>query len=109
MDEIKTTPIFKRLKKLDKAFAYKVLENTNAIVELINKKTTINFPNYTNHDIHHSINIINFMYELIKKNIDDFNALELALMIYSAMYHDIGMALEDNEIEKIKSNESKYL
>jgi len=109
MDEIKTTPIFKRLKKLDKAFAYKVLENTNAIVELINKKTTINFPNYTNHDIHHSINIINFMYELIKKNIDDFNALELALMIYSAMYHDIGMALDDNEIEKIKSNESKYL
>ena len=109
MDEIKTTPIFKRLKKLDKAFAYKVLENTNAIVELINKKTTINFPNYTNHDVHHSINIINFMYELIKKNINDFNELELALMIYSAMYHDIGMALDDNEIEKIKSNESKYL
>jgi len=109
LDEVKGTQLYKRLNELNETFASKVLENTNNIVELINKKTTINFPNYTNHDITHSINIINTMYELIKDKIEEFNELELALMIYSAVYHDIGMALDDKEIEKIKSNDSKYL
>lgn len=109
MNSIEDVKLFKKLKKKDKQFASKVLETSNRIEELINKKTTINFPNYTNHDINHSINIMNTMYELIQANIDDFNQLELALMIYAGLFHDIGMSLDDDEISKIKDNTSMYL
>ncbi|WP_419764471.1 MAG: ATP-binding protein [Arcobacter sp.] len=108
MSTIQSTKIYKKLKKLDESFANDVLKNSNSIIELINKKTTINFPNYTNHDIRHSISIINTMYDLIKDN-DDFSALEYALMIYAAIFHDIGMAVDDEEIKKIKNNNSTYL
>lgn len=109
MNAIKDVKLFKKLKKKDKYFASKVLEASNNIEELINKKTTINFPNYTNHDMRHSINIMDTMYELIKQNIDDFNQLELSMMIYAALFHDIGMSINDNEIKKIKNSISKYL
>lgn len=109
MNGIENVKLFQKLKNKDKLSALKVLETSNLIEELINKKTTINFPNYTNHDINHSINILNTMYELIQVNIDDFNQLELALMIYAGLFHDIGMSLSDDEISKIKDNTSKYL
>lgn len=109
MNSIENVKLFKKLKKKDKLFASKVLETSNLIEELINKKTAINFPNYTNHNINHSINIMNTMHELIQANIDDFNQLELALMIYAGLFHDIGMSLGDDEISKIKDNTSKYL
>ena len=109
MNSIENVKLFKKLKKKDKLFASKVLETSNFIEELINKKTTINFPNYTNHDINHSINIMNTMYELIQANIDDFNQLELSLMIYAGLFHDLGMSLGDDEISKIKDNTSIYL
>lgn len=109
MNSIESVKLFKKLKKKNIQFASKVLEASNKIEELINKKTTINFPSYTNHDINHSINIMNTMYELIQSNIDDFNQLELALMIYASLFHDIGMSLGDDEISKIKDSTSKYL
>lgn len=108
MSKLEETKIFKKLKKLDNALASDVLKNSNSIIELINKKTTINFPNYTNHDVRHSISILNTMHDLIKDN-EDFSALEYALMVYSAMFHDIGMTISDDEIKKIKVDDSKYL
>jgi len=109
MSEIKKTKLYKELKKLDKSFANEVLKNSNEIIELINKKTTINFPNYTNHDIRHSIKIMETMYELIKDKTERLSSLEYALMIYAAMFHDIGMAVSDEEITNIKNEDSKYL
>lgn len=59
--------------------------------------------------MNHSFKLMNTMYELIKDNKKDFNALEITLMIYSALFHDLGMAISDEEIENIKNNNSKYL
>lgn len=109
MKELKEIKLFKRLEKLDKDFASQLKKTANKIKELINKKTTINFPNYTNHDMNHSFKLMDTMYELIKDNKKDFKALEIALMIYSCLFHDIGMAMSDDEIKKIKDNTSKYL
>lgn len=109
MKELKEIKLFKRLEKLDKDFASQLKKTANKIKELINKKTTINFPNYTNHDMNHSFKLMDTMHELIKDNKKDFNALEIALMIYSCLFHDIGMAISDKDIEKIKDNTSKYL
>lgn len=109
MKELENINLYKRLEKLDKDFASQLKKTALKIKELINKKTTINFPNYTNHDMNHSFKLMNTMYELIKDNKKDFNALEIALMIYSALFHDLGMAITDEEIENIKNNNSKYL
>lgn len=109
MKELENIDLYKRLEKLDKDFASQLKKTALKIKELINKKTTINFPNYTNHDMNHSFKLMNTMYELIKNNKKDFNALEIALMIYSALFHDLGMAISDDEIENIKNNNSKYL
>lgn len=109
MKELENIDLYKRLEKLDKDFASQLKKTALEIKELINKKTTINFPNYTNHDMNHSFKLMNTMYELIKDNKKDFNALEIALMIYSALFHDLGMAITYEEIESIKNNNSKYL
>lgn len=109
MNELENIELYKRLEKLDKDFASQLKKTALKIKELINKKTTINFPNYTNHDMNHSFKLMNTMYELIKDNKKDFNALEIALIIYSALFHDLGMAISDDEIENIKNNDSKYL
>lgn len=47
------------------------------------------------------------IYDIIEK-VEELNDLEIALLIYAAMLHDIGMAADEEEIEKIKSGELKY-
>lgn len=54
MKELENIDLYKRLEKLDKDFASQLKKTALEIKELINKKTTINFPNYTNHDMNHS-------------------------------------------------------
>ncbi|WP_240417863.1 HD domain-containing protein [Paenibacillus periandrae] len=64
------------------------------------------FPKYTLHDINHSIRIMENMYELIC-DIELHNDLDITILIYSALLHDIGMSVTDEEKVQIKSN--KYL
>lgn len=62
------------------------------------------FPHYTKHDIEHSARVLNYMAELIN-DIDALSELEVALLVYSAILHDIGMAIGDEGIEKIKNDD----
>ena len=61
------------------------------------------FPKYTLHDIDHSVRIIEYIYDLIP-DIEKISDLEIAILIYSALLHDIGMCAHEDELEKIKSN-----
>lgn len=63
------------------------------------------FSNYTQHDVDHSIMITNYMYEIID-DVDQMNDLEISMMIYSALLHDIGMVVTDNEIAGIRQDDS---
>lgn len=63
------------------------------------------FRNYTKHDISHSRNVIEIMYELIEDNVNDLEELELTLLIMAAITHDLGMFATEEEIKKIKSDE----
>lgn len=70
------------------------------------------FSNYTQHDVGHSIRVGNYMYDLVE-DISEMNELEITIMLYSCLFHDIGMVVTDEEIEKIKEDsfediESKY-
>lgn len=84
-------------------------------------KDTINgisgsFNNYTMHNIGHGIRVAKYMEQLAfgidnncEKRMDAFSALEVALLILSAILHDIGMFIRPEDKERIKNNEIKYL
>lgn len=63
------------------------------------------FANYTGHGISHSLNVMDYMFELIDKP-EKLSDLELVVLIYTALLHDIGMVVNDKEIEKIKGNDT---
>ena len=62
------------------------------------------FANYTGHGIEHSLNVMQYMYELVT-DITAISDLEITCMISSALLHDIGMAVNDEEIEYVKNDE----
>ena len=89
--------LFKRkslfLEKIDKIYDYavKFLPKINRV-----------FANYTGHDILHSLNVADYMYDICDYP-DQLSDLELVVMIYTALLHDIGMVVSEQEIENIKN------
>ena len=65
------------------------------------------FANYTGHGVEHSVNVMQYMYELIT-DISVISDLEITCMIYSSLLHDIGMVVNDEEIDSIKNDELVY-
>lgn len=61
------------------------------------------FPHYTMHDIGHSIRIIKHMGELIE-DVSKLTPFEIALLIYSAILHDVGMATSNEDIELLRND-----
>ncbi len=62
-------------------------------------------PNYTLHDLTHSINVIDLMGQLV--NCEKLSAVEVSLLIYSALLHDVGMVKlegEDISLDEIREN-----
>lgn len=65
------------------------------------------FPKYTLHNIRHQKNIIKLMGDLLGEDVLKLSTLEAAMLVLSAIYHDIGMVYKKSEIEKI-TNESEF-
>lgn len=84
------------LGQVDKAIKY--AEDTLPLINNV-------FTTYTVHGIKHSINVMEYMYALIA-DINQLSELEVTLLIYSALFHDIGMVVNDNEISDIKADNS---
>jgi len=56
------------------------------------------FPTYTLHDATHSRNICDIMFNLLGEDgREKLTVIEIALLILSAFYHDIGMVYEEGE------------
>ncbi len=62
------------------------------------------FPHYTKHDIEHSARVLEYMAALVN-DLDSLCELDVALLVYSAILHDIGMALGDSGIRQLKNDE----
>ncbi|WP_312123690.1 HD domain-containing protein [Lysinibacillus boronitolerans] len=105
--DIKDTFLMKELEKRKSPFFDKINEVYTEIEDVLNNRIARVFPFYTQHDVKHSLRIMGHIYDVIE-NVEELNDLEIALLIYSAMLHDIGMAADEEEIEKIKSGELKY-
>ncbi|PTS89593.1 hypothetical protein DBR27_22570, partial [Flavobacterium sp. HMWF030] len=61
------------------------------------------FPTYTLHNGQHQRNILYIIGELLGKDLKKVSALESAILILSALYHDLGMVFSTEELAVIES------
>jgi molecular chaperone HtpG len=99
--------LVKHLKKSDSSFIASI-EDVNKIVrELLNSGIPKIFSNYTLHNIEHSYRVIKYMGDIIP-DITRLNELEVAILIFSGLLHDVGMAVSTENINLIKSDDYPY-
>jgi len=112
--ELSNLKSYKKLLEWDSKLASQVEE----VYELT--ESTINgisgcHNNYTMHDMNHGLRVAAYMEcicfgidEQFEDNIIKYNAFELALLILSAILHDIGMFIREEDRTEIKRNIIKY-
>lgn len=88
----------KYIAQIDKTYKY-----ASEVLPKINRA----FANYTRHGIEHSVNVMQYMYDLVT-DISAISDLEITCLIYAALLHDIGMVANETEIEAIKKDELNY-
>lgn len=99
IEKVQETHLYLWLSERDSCFLGQldeIIRYANDMLPLINNV----FTNYTVHGIKHSINVMEYMYALIT-DIGKLSELEVTLLIYSALLHDIGMLASENEIKEI--------
>lgn len=77
----------------------KAIEFASQILPMITKV----FQTYTLHGMSHSVHVAEYMYELID-DAEKMSDLEIVMLIYAALFHDVGMVVLDREIEEIKTD-----
>ena len=58
------------------------------------------FPDFTDHTILHSMNVISFCNRLIGRNLDCLNADEIFVLLMGCYFHDTGMGITRKDYEK---------
>ncbi|WP_223553443.1 HD domain-containing protein [Lysinibacillus sphaericus] len=105
--DIKDTYLMKELERRNSPFYSKINEVYIEVKDILNNRIARMFPYYTQHDVNHSLRIMGHIYDIIE-TVEQLNDLEIAMLVYSALLHDIGMAVEEEEVEKIITGEIKY-
>ncbi|MCD7724245.1 MAG: ATP-binding protein, partial [Clostridiales bacterium] len=112
--EFKDLLSYKALKKLDTNLSSQVDTVYKMVKETINGISGC-FDNYTMHDIGHSVRVAHYMEQLAfgiddnqEKRLKEFNAVELTILLLSALLHDIGMFIRPIDRQEIKNNTIKY-
>lgn len=100
---IKDTKAYSLLLSRNSSFLDKVIKIYDYAVNFLPKINRV-FSNYTGHDILHSLNVADYMYDLCDYP-DQLSDLELVVMLYSALLHDIGMVVSEQEIDYIKKEQ----
>ena len=81
------------------------IEQIKIDITPILNEISIYFNNYTLHDIDHSMRVLYYMcaiagYDTLK----DMSDLELAMIIYVALLHDVGMWISSDEVSQIENS-----
>lgn len=100
--DIKSTNLYNELQKRNSEYIVNIDKVYKETLEFLPKINRV-FVNYTGHGIEHSLNVMEYMFDLIT-NISELSDLEITCLIYSALLHDIGMVVEEEEIKEIKSD-----
>ncbi|BDC57626.1 HD domain-containing protein [Bacillus altitudinis] len=104
---LENTKLMMELNERGSSFYFKIQEIYREVESVLNTRIPRIFPYYTQHDVRHSLRIMDYMYELIE-DVRDLNDLEISLIIYAALLHDIGMAVDEDEIHDIKNGKLTY-
>lgn len=100
--DIKNTNLYNELVKRKSGY----IDNINKVYALAEEflpKINRVFVNYTGHGIEHSLNVIQYMFDLIN-DISMLSDLEITCLIYSALLHDVGMVVNEKEIKEIRED-----
>jgi molecular chaperone HtpG len=95
--------LIKHLKSLDSPFLPKIQEVYDQVKDILNSRVQHVFPNFTLHNTGHSFRIMEYMSKLVI-DYTKLSELEITLLIYSALLHDIGMAVSAEDIALIKDD-----
>jgi len=104
LDDLQLITILKNKKSIFLPNIFKVYDS---IKDLLNTRIPKVFSNYTLHNVDHSFRIMQYMAKLVS-NPDQLDELEITLLIYSALLHDIGMAVSEDRIHDIKKDKYQY-
>lgn len=99
--------LVKYLKSIDSPFLGNLSEIYNITKDVLNTRISYVFPNYTLHNIGHSFRVIEYMSQIID-NVEKLDELEVVLLIYAGLLHDVGMAVSESDIELIKNDQYPY-
>lgn len=102
MKSIKDTKAYLHLKRKSSPFLYQVEKLCGYSYDFLPKINRL-FANYTGHGMVHSLNVADYMFDIIEQP-EQLSDLEIVALIYSALLHDIGMAINEAEIEAIKKD-----
>ncbi|UYP48555.1 hypothetical protein NEF87_004840 [Candidatus Lokiarchaeum ossiferum] len=90
--------------KLEKILAINILQITPSLLKR-SKLIRDTFPHFTLHDENHLIKVIYIMGILLEDHIlNELNPIEIYLLILSALFHDQGMVVEDQEKHSIQNS-----
>lgn len=95
--------LIKYLKSVDSPFLPKIQEVFELVKDVLNTRIQYVFPNYTLHNTGHSFRIMEYMSKIVN-DVSRLNELEITLLIYSALLHDIGMAVSEDDVNLIKTD-----
>ena len=111
--QLTDTRLYKKLKTgyegTDAAMAEKILGVLEKLCSKASdrmKKSVSLHKEYTLHDEVHLVRVTELMAMILgEAGINVLNPMEIMLLILAAYYHDIGMVLEDSDIENLNSNQ----
>ena len=63
------------------------------------------FPTYTIHNGQHQKNIVSIIGSLLGQDVKKLTTLEAAILILSAVYHDVGMVFSETELAQVASED----
>ncbi|PHC41334.1 hypothetical protein COF09_16640 [Bacillus toyonensis] len=104
---IDSVTLVQHLKKRNPELYNDFIRVYKKVEPILNTRISQVFQNYTLHDVGHSLRIMGYMEKLLP-DINQLSDLELSLLLYSALLHDIGMAASQQEITQIKEGILKY-
>ncbi|MDR0866742.1 MAG: hypothetical protein LBO74_17680 [Candidatus Symbiothrix sp.] len=104
MSDLKNTALYKHLKEKTNEEQRKHLNIEKRAEEAAALLKTVRdtFPTYTLHDEKHVLNVIDLMGKIMGDELPRLTALESAILILSAYYHDVGMVFSEEQRDSIQ-------
>lgn len=99
--------LIKYLNSVKSPFLSQIQTVYEQVKDILNTRVQRVFPNYTLHNTGHSFRIMEYMSGIVS-DITKLSELEITLMIYSALLHDIGMAVNEDDINAIKADSFSF-